>query len=147
MKSNFRDFGELYSYLKSTTPKDDFLHHKEHGEWRVFSKDDFLRNIRYLTLAFYDNGCSGKQVAIAVSPSAYWMMLDYALMLSAAVSVPLFTNISSKNLLFQFSDSNIHTAFIESEEQEKLIHKVSKREPLKIPFQLSYLNHLQFKKI
>ena len=47
-------------------------------------------------------------------------------MLSSAVSVPLFTNISSRNLLFQFSDANIHTAFIENEVQAKLIHKVSK---------------------
>ena len=50
-------------------------------------------------------------------------MLDYALMLSSTISVPLFTNISSRNLLFQFSDANIHTTFIENEEQERLIHQ------------------------
>lgn len=45
-------------------------------------------------------------------------------MLCGAVSVPLFTNISSKNLLFEFYDSDIHTAFIETSIQEKLIHQV-----------------------
>ena len=56
MKSDFKHFGGLYSFLDSTTPKNDFLHHKEHEEWKVFSKEDFLRNVRYLTLAFFDNG-------------------------------------------------------------------------------------------
>ena len=70
MKSDFKHFGELYSYLESTDPKENFLHHKESGKWKVFSKEDFLQNVRYLTLAFFDNGWSGKQVAIAVSPSA-----------------------------------------------------------------------------
>ncbi len=126
MKSYFTHFGELYRHLENRPPKEDFLHHLESGRWKTLSKEYFLRTVRYLTLASYDNGWKDKQVAIAVSPSAYWLMLDYALMLSGAVSVPLFTNISSKNLLFEFVDSDIHTAFIESEEQEKLIHKANK---------------------
>ena len=127
MKSYFTHFGELYRHLENRPPKEDFLHHLESGRWKTLSKEYFLRTVRYLTLASYDNGWKGKQVAIAVSPSAYWLMLDYALMLSGAVSVPLFTNISSKNLLFEFVDSDIHTAFIENEEQEKLIHKANKK--------------------
>jgi len=77
-----------------------------------------------LTLAFYEEDWQGKQVAIAVSPSAHWLMIDYALMLCGAVSVPLFTNISSKNLLFEFLDANMHTAFIEDESHRELIHQV-----------------------
>ena len=126
MNRQFRHFGELYQTLESTPVKQDFLHNREGDGWKVFSKGEFLRCVQYLTLAFYDYGWSGKQIAIAVSPSAHWLMLDYALMLSRAVSVPLFTNISSKNLLFEFTDSNMHTAFIENKEQEELIHKVDK---------------------
>ena len=126
MNSKFRHFGELYQTLESTPIKKDFLYNREGNGWRVFSKGEFLRYVQYLTLAFHEYGWSGKQIAIAVSPSAHWLMLDYALMLSRAVSVPLFTNISSKNLLFEFTDSNIHTAFIENKEQEELIHKADK---------------------
>lgn len=130
MNTRFRHFGELYQHLDSTPVKKYFLHHRETGGekgWKVFSKGEFLRCIQYLALAFYDNGWRGKQIAIAVSPSSYWLMLDYALMLSGAVSVPLFTNISSKNLLFEFTDSNIHTAFIESKAQKERMHKVDER--------------------
>lgn len=126
MYDKFRHFGELYRHLESTAPKADFLHHKKEGVWQSFSKEDFLRDIRYLTLAFNDNNWRDKQVAIAIAPSAHWIMLDYALMLCGAVSVSLFTNISSKNLLFEFLDANIHTAFIENATQKNLIHQVDK---------------------
>jgi len=109
MYDKFTHFGELYRHLESTAPK-----------------ADFLRDIRYLTLAFNENNWQGKQVAIAIAPSVHWLMLDYALILCGAVSVSLFTNISSKNLLFEFLDANIHTAFIENETQKNLIHQADK---------------------
>ncbi len=121
MKSHFTHFAELYRHLEQTSPKNDFLNDRNGTQWTTLSKELFLKQIRYLTLACFDNNWAGKQIANAVSPSSYWVMLDYALMLSGAVSVPLFTNISSKNLLYQLLDSNIHTAFIENEAQERLI--------------------------
>lgn len=123
MEKRFNHFGELYWMLKRSSPKDDFIHDLHEEQWKVLSKKDFLQNIRYLTLAFFENDWSGKQVAIAVSSSSVWLMLDYALMLSGAVSVPLFTNISSKNLRYQLLDAHIQTVFIENEEQERVIHQ------------------------
>jgi len=123
MKSHFTHFAELYRHLEQSSPKNNFLNDRNGNEWNTLSKDLFLNHIRYLTLASFDNNWTGKQVANAVSPSSFWLMIDYALMLSGAVSVPLFTNISSKNLLYQLSDSNIHTVFIENEAQEKLIRQ------------------------
>jgi len=122
---NFTHFGELYKHLESTDAKENFLSDKREEGWKTYSKEDFLRSVRYLTLAAYENGWQGENVAIAIAPSAQWMMLDYALMLCGAVSVPLFTNISSKNLLFQCLDANIHTAFIETKMHEKCIATAS----------------------
>jgi long-chain acyl-CoA synthetase len=50
-------------------------------------------------------------------------MIDYALMLCGAVSVPLFTNISQKNLRFQIDDADLHTVFIQTDEQKEIIHQ------------------------
>ena len=124
MYENFKHFGELYRHLESTDAKENFLSEKNEEGWKTYSKEEFLRSVRYLTLAAYENGWHGENVAIAISPSAHWLMLDYALMLCGAVSVPLFTNISSKNLLFQCLDANIHTAFIETKNHEKCIVQV-----------------------
>lgn len=123
LMKNFTHFGELYRQLDNTQSKNNFLHHKHEGRWQTYSKEVFLQNIRYLTLAFSYSNWKGQQIAIAVSPSAHWLMLDYALMLSGAVCVPVFTNISSKNLYFEFLDANIHTAFIENSAQKQRIHE------------------------
>lgn len=126
MKNHFTHFGELYRYLENKPVKDDFLHHRIPHGYKNFSKEEFLLSVRYLALAFHQQGWRGKQIGIAVSPSPYWLMLDYALMISGAVSVPLFTNISSKNLHYQILDANIETVFIESKEQENVIHRVGR---------------------
>jgi len=121
MNTHFVHFGELYKHLKNSPKKEAFLHHRDGDGWKVFSKEEFLLNIRYLALAAYKNGWKDKQVSIAASPSPYWLIIDYALMLAGAVSVPLFTNISSHNLRFQLLDASIHTVFIEVKKHEELI--------------------------
>jgi len=126
MNSHFTHFGELYRYLENQSEKEDFLHHRMPQGYKTFSKKTFLVTVRYLALAFHQHGWSGKQIAIAISPSPYWLMLDYALMIAGAVSVPMFTNISSKNLHYQILDANIETVFIESKEQENIIHRVGR---------------------
>jgi len=126
MNSYFTHFGELYRYLENQPAKENFLHHRINGGYKNFSKEEFLRTVRYLALTFYQKGWKGKQVAIAVSPSPYWLMLDYALMLCGAVSVPIFTNISSRNLHYQILDATIETAFVENKEQENIIHRGGK---------------------
>ena len=126
MYNYYIHFGELYRYLENQPSKEDFLHHRVAGGYKNFSKEEFLHTVRYLALAFYSKGWKGKQVAIAISSSPYWLMLDYALMLCGAVSVPIFTNISSKNLHYQILDATIQTAFVENKEQENMIHRAGK---------------------
>ena len=121
MNNNFLSFAELYTHLLELPANPTFVNHKESGHWKHFSKAEFLETVQSLALAFEDKGWNGKQIGIAIAPSAYWLMIDYALMLSGAVSVPLFTNISSKNLRYQIKDADLHTIFIQTEEQEKTI--------------------------
>ncbi len=124
MNGQYTHFGELYRYLENQPAREDFLHHRLAEGYQNISKKEFLRTIRYLALAFHKHRWKGKQVGIAVSSSPYWLMLDYALILAGVVSVPLFTNISSKNLYYEILDANIHTVFIEGKEQENIIHRV-----------------------
>ncbi|AKF25033.1 hypothetical protein YH65_06225 [Sulfurovum lithotrophicum] len=125
MMNRITHFGELYRYLEQQPPKENFLHDRVDDAYRNISKKDFLLTVRYLALAFHRSGWQGKQIGIAVSPSSYWLMIDYALMLSGAVGVPLFTNISSKNLYYQILDADIETVFIENSAQEEIINRVA----------------------
>jgi long-chain acyl-CoA synthetase len=121
MKKDIQSFAALYDYIKALPDNDTFLNHRESAQWKAYSKTEFLLAVRYLTLAFEAEGWRGKQIALAISPSVYWLMIDYGLMLSGAVSVPLFTNISTKNLRFQIDDADLHTVFTQTEEQERII--------------------------
>ncbi len=121
MKKKKKSFADLYREIEALPENHNFLHHKESGRWKTFSKTQFIENVRALTLAFSAEGWHGRQIAIAIAPSSYWLMIDYALILSGAVSVPLFTNISTKNLRFQIADADIHTVFIRTREQERII--------------------------
>jgi len=121
MREDIQSFAALYAYIKALPENDTFLNHRESNQWKTFSKTEFITAVRYLTLAFDAEGWRGKQIALVISPSVYWLMIDYALMLSGAVSVPLFTNISTKNLRFQINDADLHTAFTQTADQERII--------------------------
>ena len=121
MRKNIQTFADLYTYIKTLPENTAFLNHRESNHWKTFSKTEFLTAVRYLTLAFDAEGWRGRQIALTLSSSAYWLMIDYALMLSGAVSVPLFTNISTRNLEFQIDDADLHTVFTETEDQKRII--------------------------
>ncbi len=122
MLQDIQTFAALYKHLQIVPENETFLNHLENGEWKTFSKTEFLKTVRYLTLAFDARGWRDKKIAIATSPSSYWLMIDYALMLSSAVSVPLFVNISTKNLRFELENADVHTVFMQTDDQKKAIH-------------------------
>ena len=100
MRKDIQTFAALYADISVLPENASFSNHRESNKWKTYSKAEFITTVRYLSLAFEAEGWRGKQIAIAIAPSSYWLLIDYALMLSGAVSVPLFTNISSKNLRF-----------------------------------------------
>ena len=123
-RAKLTTFATLYTHIKELPENLTFLNHIDSNEWKTYSKTDFINIVHYLTLAFEAEGWRGKQIALVIAPSAHWIMIDYALMLSGAVSVPLFTNISTRNLRFQINDSDIHTAFVESKKQTELLKEI-----------------------
>ncbi|MEN8198474.1 MAG: AMP-dependent synthetase/ligase [Thermodesulfobacteriota bacterium] len=121
MRRDIQNFAALYASIKALPENTAFLNHREAEQWKTYSKTEFITAVRYLTLAFEAEGWRGRQIAIATAPSIHWLLIDYALILSGAVSVPLFTNLSSKNLRFQLTDGDIHTVFTETADQERII--------------------------
>jgi len=56
-----------------------------------------------------------ENVAIYASSSPTWLIFDFALQLIGATSVPIFANISSKNLNYEINDSYINYLFTDSD--------------------------------
>ena len=93
------------------------LNYKERGIWAKLSTEKFSETIRRLALGINALGITeGDGFAIIANPSPQWLMVDIAIMVNKAISVPMFANVSSTHFEFQKKDSNIKYIFIEDEE-------------------------------
>jgi long-chain acyl-CoA synthetase len=93
------------------------LNFKQRGVWAKLSTEKFSETIRRLALGINALGVTeGDGFAIIAAPSPQWLMIDIAIMVNKAISVPMFANVSSTHFEFQKKDSNIKYIFIEDEE-------------------------------
>ena len=87
------------------------------GHWENISTERFVEQVRRLALGLHRMGVKpGDGVGIIAQPSPHWVMMDLAIMINRAISVPMFPNISSENFDYQINDANVSTLFIESDE-------------------------------
>lgn len=87
------------------------------GHWENISTERFVEQVRRLALGLHRIGVKpGDGVGIIAQPSPHWVMMDLAIMINRAISVPMFPNISSENFDYQINDANVSTLFIESDE-------------------------------
>ena len=111
--NNFTTIPEMIQHVVNTYTNSGALNYKERGQWESISSEKFSETIRRLALGLRSIGveeCDG--FAIISPPSPQWIMIDIAVMLNRAISVPMFSNVSSKHFAFQKKDSNIKYIFI-----------------------------------
>lgn len=96
----------------------------EGGSWRALSSEKMLANIKKLALGLVALGVTrGERVGILAHPSAHWVIADLAIMVSGAVSVPLFANISVDNFLYEVKNADVKVLFVAGNEQWELYHQ------------------------
>jgi len=121
---NFKTYSELFSHLTQTYDNKFFLNYLSNGEYKNISVEDFKNKVICLSLALNDLGIKkGDTVAIFADSSPFWLIFDFAIHQVGAISVPIFANISTKNLNFEIQDSNIKYMFIDSQTRVKDIEK------------------------
>lgn len=110
---NYRTLPEMIQHVVNTYSNSSALNYKYHGQWQTISSEKFLETIRRLALGLRSLGVKENEgFAIMANPSPQWIMIDLAIMLNRAISVPMFSNVSSHHFEFQKTDSNIHYIFI-----------------------------------
>lgn len=91
--------------------------HTEEG-WRFWSTQQMLQEVRAVAVGLLALGVRpGDCVGIFAPPSPRWTIADLAIMLIGATSVPIFSNISEDNFLFQVAEASIKTFFVGGKEQ------------------------------
>lgn len=108
------------------------FNHREDGEWRHLSTELFLEKIRRLSLGLKSLGIQkGDCIGLLAKPSPYWLIIDLAIIISGAVSIPLFPHISKNNFSYQVNDTNMKYLFVVGQDlwsaysnYKKLFHKI-----------------------
>ena len=110
---NYTTIPEMIQSVANTYMNSSALNYKENGQWQAISSEKFYETVRRLTLGLHALGVKPNEgFAIISSPSPQWIMMDLAIMLNRAISVPMFSNVSSSHFEFQKQDSNIKYIFI-----------------------------------
>lgn len=111
--SDYKTIPGMIQYVVNTYMNSSALNYKYHGQWQSLSSEKFAETIRRLSLGLRVLGIKENDgFAIISSPSPQWIMIDIAIMLNRAISVPMFANVSSDYFTFQKKDSNIKYIFI-----------------------------------
>ncbi len=121
-----KNFLDLFQTIEKKKSNDSFLNYLDGDTWVSISTSDFVSKVKYLTLALKDMGVkNGDSVAIIAKPSPWWVMMNFAINLANGVSIPIFPNISSKNLLYELEDADVRFAFISVNENIQSLKQVS----------------------
>jgi long-chain acyl-CoA synthetase len=100
---------QLYTNYQNPRALNDYVD----GQWVSTSSQQLLEIIEETTLGLVSLGVQkGQRIALLAFPSSYWTMIDIAIILSGAISVPIFPNISEENLVFQIEQSDARLLFL-----------------------------------
>ncbi|RXJ88169.1 long-chain fatty acid--CoA ligase [Arcobacter sp. CECT 8985] len=121
---NFKTYNELFFHIVNNYENSKFLNYLQDGKYVNISIQEFELRVKYLALALNDIGIKkSDNVAIFAKSSPFWLIFDFAIHLLDAISVPIFDNISTKNLEFEIEDSNINYIFTDCSKRIKEINK------------------------
>ena len=115
-------FDFIYYQLEHT-PLPDSLAAKEDGEWRKYSTRDFIDISNSLSRGFLALGVKpGDKIAIVSNNRPEWNIVDVAVLMIGAVSVPIYPTITSAEYEFIFNNAEVKLCFVSDKE---ILGKVS----------------------
>lgn len=92
--------------------------------WHALSTSEFLESVKYVTLGLEEIGMQlGDCVGILANPSTEWTIVDLAIMVGGGIAVPLFSNISDENFVYEAKETELGIIFIEGEDQWKMFDR------------------------
>ena len=113
---DFKTLPALVGYVLNTFRNSRALNYRHLGQWEHISTEEFVEIVRRLSLGLKAIGVEpGDKCGIIVPSSPQWLMIDLAIMVNGAVSVPMFPNISCDNFNFEVSNSSMKHLFIKNQ--------------------------------
>lgn len=104
---------ELMYHWEQQRPNEVFLRQPIDGQWHEYRWLDVAHHVRRLAAAFGKHGIQkGDKVAILSKNCAEWFIADLAMQMAGIVSVPLYSDLSNKNLTYVLEHSESKAVFI-----------------------------------
>ena len=111
-------------YSKAHFEKDDFVCDKRNGKWEKISTDEYIRITNQLSRALLKYGIKkGDRIALITSNNRVeWCFFDQAALQIGAVTVPIYSSISSEDCVYNLENSGSKICIVSD---EKLFHKIN----------------------
>lgn len=98
--------------------KDAHLMHKVKGEYRSVPTSEFVDRVRRVAKALQDAGIEpGDRVGLMADNGPHWPTVDFATLLSGAVTVPIYPTLTAEQSSYIAGDSGAKVVFTENREQ------------------------------
>src|SRR5258707_8294322 len=106
------------------------MKYKRGGQWVDTSVDEFRDTVRYFATGLYHLGLKpGDRVAILSENRPEWAMADFAILASAAVTVPVYPTLLGWQIEYILNDSGAVAVICSTEEQLQKIQEVRSHTP------------------
>ena len=111
-------------YSKAHFEKDDFVCDKRNGKWEKISTDEYIRITNQLSRALIKYGIKkGDRIALITSNNRVeWCFFDQAALQIGAVTVPIYSSISSEDCIYNLENSGSKICIVSD---EKLFDKIN----------------------
>jgi long-chain acyl-CoA synthetase len=88
------------------------------SEWHAISSADFYRRVMGVVQALRSLGIThGDRVAILAENRPEWTIADFAILLSGAATVPIYSTLTAEQIVFLLHHSGARTAFVSTSAQ------------------------------
>ncbi len=100
------------------------FNHYDNGVWHSVSNEEFVYDLKRLTYGLISLGVKrGDHVGIMANPSPGWSMADLAIIMAGGITVPLFSNISDENFIYEVAQANVRYLFVDGVEQQEMFRR------------------------
>ena len=112
----WNNFSQFLEYIGTHYSNPHCLNGIEKGQWRAYSTEEVLRQVRHLALGLKMSGLpKGECVGLIALPSPRWTIAALAVIMAGGVVVPLFPNISDENFTFEVEQTGMHWIIVDRE--------------------------------
>ena len=115
----FETLNELFFAAMETHRKTDVIRYKSEGVWRSVSWTEMLERVRDLALGFHELGVKqGDRVVLLSENRLEWFLIDKALHVLGAASVPIYSSLTAPQVSYIVRDSESKVVITSSPQQQ-----------------------------